>query len=224
MRIIPCVSVRWSGELSKFFAIVLFQIMTLSFPWKNHKFHAVPQSSSLQTSRNASEIMKFHENQRPCPPRQESAEGFSALKQIREAFVLLTVTNVNMNNSNLLLYFPKLQFLCMFHATIKYQDIWELLHFSSLNLWERVWVASFSVRIGLNALKSHIKENHVQNWQKIAMGHNKAWEEELLNKTKRLINAHKRNLTIKWGYDSFHIIKTLRPGNLIRRFLNKIWR
>lgn len=90
MRIIPCVSVRWSGELSKLFAIVLFQIMTLSFPWKNQTFHAVPQSSSLQTSRNASEIMKFHENQMPCPPRQESAEGFSALKQIREAFVLWT--------------------------------------------------------------------------------------------------------------------------------------
>ena len=143
-------------------------------------------------------------------------------KSEKRSFCL--VTNVNMNNSNLLLYFPKLQFLCMFHATIKYQDIWELLHFSSLNLWERVWVASFSVRIGLNALKSHIKENHVQNWQKIAMGHNKAWEEELLNKTKRLINAHKRNLTIKWGYDSFHMMITFRPWNLIRRFLNKIWR
>ena len=132
-----------------------------------------------------------------------------------------SVRSVNMNNSNLLLYFPKLQFLCMFHATIKYQDIWELLHFSSLNLSEKVWVTSFSVRIGLNALKSHIKENHVQNWQKIAMGHNKAWEEELLNKTKRLINAHKRNLTIKWGYDSFHIIIRFRPWNLIRRFLNQ---
>lgn len=173
MCIIPrvtCVSVRWSGELSKFFAIV--QIMTLSFPWKNQKFHAVPQSSSLQTFRDASEIMAMarrgRKAQKVFPHWSKSEKRSFCLQTLMWTWITQTCCCIFQNSSSFACSMPQL------NTKISGS-------FFTFRVWicgRQYWVTSFSVRIGLNALKSHIKENHVQNRQKIALGHNKAWEEE----------------------------------------------